>query len=1359
MKKHLKLLLLICLGLAAQDKLMAQNPGLVISEIFVNPAGTDSCKEFVELVATQDIDFSKNPYTVIVANNGTATVRGWKEGKAITYAFEINSGSVKIGDIVYVGGSCMKINGLKIKTINNMTTGGDGGIGNINATGVFGNGGSSADAIAVFAKSVSTIDSTSVPVDAIFYGTAFGTAINSAGAAGYQLPVNDLYNGGKLSSTSYLIGDPGANYIVVTGKFNKVSNSFKSARTHTTTNTTASDGSTSITFEGAADTIAPVASFVPQNNDTAVFSNATLKISFSEKAFLPGSVALDQTNIDSCVFLKLANGNNVSFDATVSNNIITITPSVELLKNNAYTFGIFSGKLADSIGNKITTNLSVNFRTLPEQTAFKPADISVIAYRMNALTTDDEFDFVTFVDILPFTRIQFTDAKFTTNSPAQCAGGLTWIAPATGVAAGSIVQIKNDLPSTNIGTITGTKFGLSSGGDQVIAYTGSNTNPTFITAFSSNNWLTANTSCTGSNSMLPSSLSNASNAIQHAGTRGNVSGNTANAFYSGPTTGTISQLKLLIHDTANWNGSASGTAAQIFPNWIFPGSPTVVKSELISANSLRVIFSRDMDSASVTDLTNYTGINNLSGVNVTKNGILADTVTLTYSVAFQNNNTYTLTVANVIDKELRKLFTPFVFNFNFNTTVTFDSRFVTVSEGTKTIIVKLSVKFPSSGSFSIEALPSLWNTASSNDINISNTSFTFDQTTSKLSLILNINDDSEIEQDEYFVVGIKNINGFNVVGNDFFTIYINDNDRVAPTPSKSIELVHLNSYDPNPTLGSTCEISAYDSASKRLFMTSAIQKRMDIADISNPSNISLVKSIDMKPYGGITSIAIKNGIVAIASPDSIEQNPGSVLFFNTNGDFLKKVTVGALPDHIGFSPNGNFVVTADEGQPNLDYTNDPEGSVSMVDISGGITNLSQSNVTIIDFKSFNTQETSLLNQGVRKLYKPSTFAQDFEPEYVTISADNKLGWVSLQENNAIAEIDFTTKKATKIWSLGTKEFKTFGNGFDASDKSGSVLISNWNVKAFTTPDQIANFTANNKSYLVTANEGDEKEYTPLNERTTVNAIVLDSATFPNRKMLMEDHSLGRLRITNLHGDNDADGDYDELYMVGPRSFSIYDLSNNSMVYNSGDAFELITSQHPALGRIFNADNEASNTLKSRSRSKGPEPEGVTVASINDKTYAFITLERIGGVMVYDITNPTNPIYVDYKNTRSNTIFGGDNGPEGIVFIHTNQSPTGKPMIIVSNEISGTITIFEVKNNVLSNTQKIETSNGQFIAYPNPNSGILNTNIVGNYTLYNNLGQLIYQMNETNKLDISNLNAGIYFLKNEFNQTQKIVLQK
>jgi hypothetical protein len=178
---------------------------LLISEVFVNPSGTDSCKEFVELVATKSIDFSNTPYAVIVCNNGTSTVRGWKEGKAISYAFEIASGSVKAGDVVYVGGSCMKINGTKLRTINNMTTGGDGGIGQANASGIFGNGGTSADGVAVFDMALSKIDSMTAPIDALFYGSAMGTAINNAGAAGYQLPSNDLYNGGKLQSTSYIL--------------------------------------------------------------------------------------------------------------------------------------------------------------------------------------------------------------------------------------------------------------------------------------------------------------------------------------------------------------------------------------------------------------------------------------------------------------------------------------------------------------------------------------------------------------------------------------------------------------------------------------------------------------------------------------------------------------------------------------------------------------------------------------------------------------------------------------------------------------------------------------------------------------------------------------------------------------------------------------------------------------------------------------------------------------------------------------------------------------------------------------------------------------------------------------------------
>ncbi|MEY3594220.1 MAG: hypothetical protein RL041_1192, partial [Bacteroidota bacterium] len=311
--------------------------------------------------------------------------------------------------------------------------------------------------------------------------------------------------------------------------------------------------------------------------------------------------------------------------------------------------------------------------------------------------TDDEFAILTFVDILPGTKIQFTDAKFTTNSPEQCSGGLTWTAPAAGVASGSVIAIKNDLPSVNIGSLTGAKFGLSSGGDQVIVYTGANASPKHITALSSNQWLTANTVCSGSTSMLPSSLTNATNAIQHALTKGASALNTANAVYTGSMKGSIAQLKALIHDTANWNGAPSGSAAQTWPTWTFPGSPSVTKAELINASTLRVIFSADMDKTTATDLANYTGIANLQTATMSNNAASIDTVTLSYSTPFTSGQSYSLLVTNVKDAEARKLFNPYNFKFTFNAEFAFATRFVVVKESAGQAILRINMKFPGTG--------------------------------------------------------------------------------------------------------------------------------------------------------------------------------------------------------------------------------------------------------------------------------------------------------------------------------------------------------------------------------------------------------------------------------------------------------------------------------------------------------------------------------------------------------------------------------------------------------------------------------------------------------------------------------------
>ncbi len=445
--------------------------------------------------------------------------------------------------------------------------------------------------------------------------------------------------------------------------------------------------------------------------------------------------------------------------------------------------------------------------------------------------------------------------------------------------------------------------------------------------------------------------------------------------------------------------------------------------------------------------------------------------------------------------------------------------------------------------------------------------------------------------------------------------------------------------------------------------------------------------------------------MAVASPNANEQLNGSVVFFTINGDSLKRVTVGALPDMITFTPDGKKVLTANEGQPSADYSVDPEGSISVIDLTNGIAALTQANVTTMLFTSYNAQESALRAQGVRKLKLSSTLSQDFEPEYVTISSDSKKAWATLQENNAVAEIDLQTNTITSVWPLGMKNYNSFGNGFDASDNSGFIHLSNYPVKAFYIPDAIASYNVSGNTYLVTANEGDEKEYGGLNERTTVGAssTLLDSVKFLNGKILKENHHLGRLRMTNLSGDTDGDGDYDEIHVVGSRSFSIWNAGTKSQVYDSGDDFERITSTDPAIAAQFNADNEG-NGAKSRSRAKGPEPEGLTIATIDGKPFAFIALERVGGVMVYDITNPATPVFQDYKNSRSLTSFSGDHGPEGITYISPSQSPDGKAYITVANELSGTISVYEVKNNM---PKRVEFVQERLVINENLGSKVIN----------------------------------------------------
>ncbi|MFN3754025.1 choice-of-anchor I family protein [Flavobacterium sp.] len=1107
---------------------------------------------------------------------------------------------------------------------------------------------------------------------------------------------------------------------------------------------------------GGGDTTAPMAAFLPTNTTTNVAINVNPTITFNEDVRLLDDSAINDTNVDALVELRLnnASGALVPFDATFSGNTITINPTSDLANNQVYYVALLPNVVEDLSNNAIVTSPSASFTTIALQTQFAAGDIAFVAYRMNATATEDEVAFITFVDIVAGTFINFTDSKYTTNSPAQCANGIVWTATQC-IPAGSVVTIQTSALLSNNGTVTGSGFGLSSGGDQVIAYTGSNTNPNYITALTSNGWVTENISCGGSLSILPTGLADGISSLNTSTSPGNVAGNTVNAFYSGTQTGTPAALRTSILNPANWTGVAGGTAAQTWPTWNFPSSLQVQSVSVVNNNTIQVTFNNNLDVTSASNVSNYTGVPNLTSVTVLNN-----VATLNYSVGFASATNYTLVISNVQDTNNALMSCPFSYAFSYNTSVSLASNFITVNEAAGTLSFVINLSSPATSSVDLVVKGTPFSTADSNDFTLATQTlnFTGSSALTQTITIPIIDDVLEEQQAEYFVLSLENAVGLTISGNTFATIYIIDNDRVAKVPSNQIELNYIGSFDPSGSNSSTCEIVVHDPTSQRLFTTSAVAGFLDIINFTDPTTPSVINSIDMNPYGGVTSVAVKNGVVAVASPNADETLNGSVVFFDTNGTFLKQVTVGALPDMITFTPDGTKVMTANEGQPNANYSIDPEGSVSIIDISGGIPALTQANVTTLLFTAYNSQEAALIASGVRKLKLTSTMSQDFEPEYITVSADSQKAWVTLQENNAIAEINLATNAITDIWALGAKDVSTPGNGMDISDNNNQVLIANWPIQAFYMPDAVANYNVGGTNYIVTANEGDEKEYTGFVERTTVGAAsyLLDATNFPHASVLKQSYNMGRFRVSNLSGNTDADPEFEIINAVGSRSFSIFNATTKQLVYDSGDDFEMYTAAN--LPTLFNADHE-DNTPKGRSRAKGPEPEGVTVAQIGSETFAFVSLERVGGVMVYNITNPNNAIFVDYKNSRSTSDYSGDHGPEGITYIAPENSPTGMPYILVANEISGTITIFEVDTNDLS-TPDFSGNVPTFAIFPNPSvdNGLVYFNRTADIEVYDISGKIILSQKEAQTIDTRGFSAGIYIVKTGEGIAKRLIIK-
>ena len=499
----------------------------------------------------------------------------------------------------------------------------------------------------------------------------------------------------------------------------------------------------------------------------------------------------------------------------------------------------------------------------------------------------------------------------------------------------------------------------------------------------------------------------------------------------------------------------------------------------------------------------------------------------------------------------------------------------------------------------------------------------------------------------------------------------------------------------------------------RLFSVNAAAGSVFAIDMSDPTAMTELYQVGAE--GGVAnSVAIReDGLGAIALENADDKTaPGQILFFDANADaptVLGEVTVGSLPDMVTFSPDGAYAIVANEGEPADDFSTDPEGSIGVITLPTGVAAPSQDDVRTADFHAFEGVE---LDPSVRDAFGPILDedlprSTNWEPEYVTVQ--DGVAYAALQEANAVATVDLATATVTDVWGLG---FIDRGEvPLDASDRdpedAPTVNITTYpGLYGMPMPDGIQSYQVDGETYLVTANEGDAREWGDYVEPARVKDLGTDDApgTGPlceNLAGYEDDAALGRLEVSTEMGLDADQGCYTELYAYGARSFAIYTASGD-LVFDSGAQFEELTARlAESTPLVFNSGHD-NNELENRSDAKGVEPENLTIGEVDGRTYAFIGFERVSGVIVYDITDPSAPTYVEYINNREfDTNLGdayeeleeagasddelaalvnsvGDLGPEGLDFIAADASPSGVPMIAVGNEVTGTTTLYALE---------------------------------------------------------------------------------
>ncbi len=510
--------------------------------------------------------------------------------------------------------------------------------------------------------------------------------------------------------------------------------------------------------------------------------------------------------------------------------------------------------------------------------------------------------------------------------------------------------------------------------------------------------------------------------------------------------------------------------------------------------------------------------------------------------------------------------------------------------------------------------------------------------------------------------------------------------------------------------GGVMEIIAYNKTNGFAYSVNGQSGVLTSIDLSvlegNGTGINLsAKDIDVKSlvedadpsftYGDMTSVAVSQDgtLLALALQAEAYNAPGRIAVFRCglDGDLslVSLMECGVQPDMIVFA-DADTVLTANEGEPREGYgdgLDDPAGSVT-------IARIDTMETVNVGFEAFDTEEkrNELISRNVI-IMKDRLPSADFEPEYIAVSGDR--AYVTLQEANAIAVLAIQNEEFEDIFSAGFEDYSVIPVDIDKKDDAYSPALYD-SLRGIRMPDGIAVFEIDGTDYLITANEGDAREWGDEDSGTFYisedERDFADGDSSPTDRITAENSQLEGKVVFFESGDFDG-LDEDTDYIFGGRSFTVYAVTASGImeVATSGCDFEALTAQ--LYPEFYNASNDNA-VLDDRSGKKGPEAESVATGVIAGRTYAFTALERTGGVMMYDVSVPESPVFVDYINTRDfrsivdgsqeyddgeldKWVTGGDVAPEGLAFISAQDSPTSRAILLVANEVSGTVSVYEI----------------------------------------------------------------------------------